>query len=191
MDKYVVRKSKTLQSLYVGETSRNLFSIKSGIGSVNFAKVENFTTPLSFKNAQRLAEASEKSTRDLFLSHMAEDLVHQHEEGDEIRALKRIAWYAEELTKPECSFTVAEKSRVLSVLKKMVNPPGWSEREQQMQDEKELERLEELRRKKERADREHRDIYGRKRPAQNQERDSLGRKVQDRERDGSGRRVKG
>mgnify|MGYP000197864829 CR=1 FL=1 len=176
MDKYVVKKSQTLQSLYVSEMSRNQFSIKSGISSVNFAKVENFTSPLSFKNAQRLSEASEKSIRDIFLSHMAEDLVHQHEEGNEILALKRIAWYAEELAKPECSFTVAEKRHLLSVLKKLIDPPGWSEHQREQQDKlRQQEREDDLKRQ-ERERREHRDSFGRKRPIPNLERDQFGRR---------------
>ena len=170
MDKYVVRKSKTLQSLYAGEMSRNRFSIKSGIGSVNFTKIENFTSPLSFKNAQRMAEASEQSVKDIWLSHMAEDLVHQHEEGKEIKALKRIAWYAEELVKPECSFTVAEKEHILSVLKKMIDPPGWSDRLHEEQIKNERDFYGRLRQDAER------DSLGRSRPRQNLERDSTGRR---------------
>ena len=176
MDKYVVRKSKTLQSLYEGEMSRNQFSIKSGIGSVSFAKIENFTSPLSFKNAQRLSEVSKQSVKDIFLSHMAEDLVYQHEEGEEIKALKRIAWYAEELAKPECSLTVAEKEHILSVLKKMVNPPGWwSDRLHEEQIKIEQDFYDRLRQDAERAERE-RDSLGRSRPKQDLERDSTGRR---------------
>ena len=168
----VSKKSRTVQNLYVGKGTRTMFCYKSGVHSPALHHIESFNIGLSWLNAQRLSEASEQSVKDIWLSHMAEDLVHQHEEGKEIKALKRIAWYAEELVKPECSFTVAEKEHILSVLKKMVNPPGWSDRLHEEQIENERDFYGRLRQDAQ-IDR---DSLGRSRPEQNLERDSTGRR---------------
>ena len=184
MDKYVVRKSKTLQSLYAGEMSRNQFSIKSGINSVNFTKIENFTSPLSFKNAQRLSEASEQSVKDVWLSHMAEDLLYQAEKNSELAMLKRMGFYADELMKEECTLSVKEKKHILSVFGKIIDQflpsyeedqaekAWWSDRLHEEQIKNEQEFYDRLRKDAERE----RDSLGRSRPKLNLERDSTGRR---------------
>lgn len=189
MDKYVVKKSKILQSLYVGETSRNQFSIKSGIGSFNFAKVENFTSPLSFKNAQRLSEASGEDAKDIWYKHMFEDLKYQIAANTWIDVFKRIARYADELAEPECPLSVNEKREILVAFRDMVSLEHPGTPVPTEEDIAEVEKgTEAIKAKTYR----NRDFYGRQRVQQEINRDSLGRKrpVSNLERDGSGRRVK-
>jgi hypothetical protein len=179
VDIFVARKSKTLQSLYDGKMSKKQFVLKAGMYGDNFANVEAFRTPLSFKNAQRLAGASGQSVGDLWKSHMIEDLKHQIEEGTWIDVFKRIASYADGLTKPECPLPVEEKRAVLATFRDIVSMdvPGIP-----VPTEEDTEAIKQS----------DRDFYGRQRVQKEIDRDSLGRNRpgQNLERDGSGRRIK-
>lgn len=206
MDMFVARKSKTLQSLYDGKMSKKQFVLKAGIYGDNFHNVELFRTPLSIKNARRVAGAAGEDTGDLWKSHMFEDLKFQIAEGTWIDVFKRIASYADELAKPECPLPVEEKKEILTAFREMIsvptpstpvpteedtasvkqqdrdfhgrrrNRPEFSERLHQQQTENEQKERDEDLKRQEKERQEHRDFYGRKRPVQNLERDALGRR---------------
>ena len=185
MTELVSKKSKTVQNLYVGKVTRTEFCHKSGVHSSGLRHIELFEIGLSWKNAQRLSEASEQSVKDVWLSHMAEDLLYQAEKNSELAMLKRMGFYADELMKEECTLSVKDKKHILSVFGKIVDQflpsyeedqaekAWWSDRLHEEQIENERDFYGRLRQDAQDAER---DSLGRSRPKQNLERDSTGRR---------------
>ncbi len=184
MTELVWKKSRTVQNLYTGKVTRTEFCHKSGVHSSGLRHIELFEIGLSWKNAQRLAEASEQSVKDVWLSHMAEDLVYQAEKNSELAMLKRMGFYADELMKEECTLSVKEKKHILSVFGKIIDQFLPSYEEDQAEKAWWSDRLHEEQIENER------DFYGRLRQDAQNERDSLGRNRprQNLERDSTGRR---
>jgi len=183
MTRIVSKKSRTVQNLYVGKGTKTMFCYKSGVHSPALHNIESFKIGLSWLNAQRLSEMSEQSVKDVWLSHMAEDLVYQAKKNSELAMIKRMGFYADELMKEECTLSVEDKKHILALFGKIADQflasykkdqaeKTWSDRLHEEQIENE------------------RDFYGRLRKNAQNERDSLGRNRprQNLERDGSGRR---
>jgi len=181
----VSKKSRTVQNLYVGKGTKTMFCYKSGVHSPALHNIESFKIGLSWLNAQRLSEASEQSVKDIWLSHMAEDLVYQAEKNSELAMIKRMGFYADELMKEECTLSVEDKKHILAVFGKIVDQflpsyeedqaekakyQTWSDRLHEEQIENERDFYGRLRQDAER------DSLGRNRPRQNLERDSTGRR---------------
>ena len=184
MTELVSKKSRTVQNLYVGKGTRTEFCYKSGVHSPALHNIESFKIGLSWLNAQRLSEMSEQSVKDVWLSHMAEDLVFQAEKNSELAMIKRMGFYADELMREECTLSVKDKKHILSVFGKIVDQFLPSYEEDQAEKAWWSDRLHEEQIENER------DFYGRLRQDAQNERDSLGRNrpEQNLERDGSGRR---
>lgn len=187
MTELVSKKSRTVQNLYVGKGTRTEFCYKSGVHSPALHNIESFNIGLSWLNAQRLSEMSEQSVKDVWLSHMAEDLVFQAEKNSELAMIKRMGFYSDELMKEECTLSVEDKKHVLALFGEIVDQFLASYKKDQAEKAKD----------KTWSDRQHeeqieneRDFYGRLRKNAQNERDSLGRNrpEQNLERDGSGRR---
>lgn len=161
-----------------------MFCYKSGVHSPALHNIESFKIGLSWLNAQRMSEASEQSVKDIWLSHMAEDLVYQAEKNSELAMIKRMGFYADELMKEECTLSVEDKKHILAVFGKIVDQFLPSYEEDQAEKAWWSDRLHEEQIENER------DFYGRQRVHKEIERDSLGRSrpEQNLERDGSGRR---
>ncbi len=186
MTELVSKKSRTVQNLYVGKGTRTEFCYKSGVHSPALHHIESFNIGLSWLNAQRLSKMSEQSVKDIWLSHMAEDLVFQAEKNSELAMIKRMGFYADELMKEECTLSVEDKKHILAVFGKIVDQFLPSYKEDQAEKAWWSDRLHEEQIENER------DFYGRLRKDTQNERDSLGRSRprQNLERDGSGRRIK-
>lgn len=187
MDEFVAPKSRTMRAFYIGKTPRQQFVRKAGIGESQFARVEDFLSHLTFEHAQRLAKASGGDAKDIWYKHMFEDLKYQVANNTWIDVFKRIAKYADELTKPECPLSVEEKRTLIDSFRDMVSVPTPSTPAPTEEDLAEMEKGTEAIKAKTYG---NRDFYGRSRQAQENERDSLGRNrpEQNLERDGSGRR---
>jgi len=184
MTRIVSKKSRTVQNLYVGKGTKTMFCYKSGVHSPALHNIESFKIGLSWLNAQRMSEASEQSVKDIWLSHMAEDLVYQAEKNSELAMIKRMGFYADELMKEECTLSAEDKKHILAVFGKIVDQFLPSYEEDQAEKAWWSDRLHEEQIENER------DFYGRQRVHKEIERDSLGRSrpEQNLERDGSGRR---
>lgn len=187
MTELVSKKSRTVQNLYVGKGTRTEFCYKSGVHSPALRHIESFDIGMSWLNAQRLSEASEQSVKDIWLSHMAEDLVFQAEKNSELAMIKRMGFYSDELMKEECTLSVEDKKHILALFGKIVDQFLASYKEDQVDKAKYQtwsDRLHEEQIENER------DFYGRLRQDAQNERDSLGRSRprQNLERDGTGRR---
>jgi len=178
----VSKKSRTVQNLYIGKMTRTMFCYKSGVHSPALHNIESFKIGLSWLNAQRMSEASEQSVRDIWLSHMAEDLVYQAEKNSKLAMIKRMGFYADELMREECTLSAEDKEHILSVFGKIVDQflpsyeedqvkkAWWSDRLHEEQIENERDFYDRLRQDAER------DSLGRSRPRLNLERDSTGRR---------------
>jgi len=178
----VSKKSRTVQNLYIGKMTRTMFCYKSGVHSPALHNIESFKIGLSWLNAQRISEASEQSVRDIWLSHMAEDLVYQAEKNSKLAMIKRMGFYADELMREECTLSAEDKEHILSVFGKIVDQflpsyeedqakkAWWSDRLHEEQIENERDFYGRLRQDAER------DSLGRSRPRLNLERDSTGRR---------------
>lgn len=129
MTELVSKKSKTVRNLYAGKVTKTMFCYKSGIHSPALHNIETFKIVLSWKNAQRMSEVSEQSVKDVWLSHMAEDLLYQAKKNSELAMLRRMGFYADELMKEECTLSVEDKKHILSVFRKIVNQflPSYEE----------------------------------------------------------------
>lgn len=185
MTELVSKKSKTVQNLYAGKVTKTEFCHKSGVHLPALRHIESFNIGMSWLNAQRLSEASEQSVKDVWLSHMAEDLLYQAEKNSELAMLKRMGFYADELMKEECALSVEDKKHILSVFGKIVDQflpsyeedqaekAWWSDRLHEEQIENERDFYGRLRQDAQDAER---DSLGRNRPRQNLERDSTGRR---------------
>lgn len=180
MDEFVAPKSRTMRAFYIGRMPRQQFVRKAGVGEANFARIEDFENHLTFEFAQRLAQANGGDAKEIWYNHMFEDLKYQVAYNTWVDVFKRIAKYADELTKLECPLSVEEKRALIDSFRDMVSIPTPNTPVPTEEDTEAIKA----------KTYGNRDFYGRSRPAQDMERDSLGRNRAEKnlERDGSGRR---
>ena len=123
MDEFVAPKSRTMRAFYIGRMPRQQFVRKAGVGEANFARIEDFENHLTFEFAQRLAQANGGDAKEIWYNHMFEDLKYQIAYNTWVDVFKRIAKYANELTKLECPLSVEEKRTLIDTFRDMVSIP--------------------------------------------------------------------
>ena len=84
-------------------------------------KSSNFHAPTF--DAQRLAQANGGDAKEIWYNHMFEDLKYQIAYNTWVDVFKRIAKYANELTKLECPLSVEEKRTLIDSFRDMVSIP--------------------------------------------------------------------